>query len=145
MKLMETDELKRMAEGVACKGDAWMGELRVARGKVERSIVTLRCVLEKLERDAEDGDLPYAAEQVVDDLMEGILETYEPRSFTRRAEKLEREISEAEREEDGCYVPEEGVLTSMRALAVGLREHGELVRALGKLEERLKEYLNPKG
>jgi hypothetical protein len=142
---METDELKGMAEGVACKGDAWMGELRVARGKVERSIVTLRIVLENLERDAEDGELPYAAEQVVDDLMEGILETLEPRSFTRRAEKLEREISEAEREDDDEWYPPTEVQQRMRGLADGLRAHAELVRALGKLEERLKEYVNPKG
>ncbi len=142
---METDELKAVtdAEGVTCKGDAWMSELRVVRGQVERSVVALRIVLERLERDAEDGDLFHAAEQVVDDLMEGILETVEPSSFIRRAARLEKEISEAELEDDDEWYPPKEVQQRMRVLADGLRAHAELLKRLGELEKRLKAWVSP--
>lgn len=144
---METDELKAVtdADGVACKGAAWMGELRVVRSALERSEGQVRGLLERMELDAENGDLPYAAEQVVDDLLEGILATVEPRSFTRRAEKLEREISEAEVEEDEGYAPEGPVLDRIRALAGALRAHAALLEKLGTYETRMKGYLNPAG
>jgi hypothetical protein len=117
-------------------GDAIIDDLRIARGRLERSLKTLRkCVVTARENE-QRYDIGNYLDGVVDDLEDGGIDFMYWGWFSRRAESVMECVVEAESlDDDEWPAPEEETWKDFRALSAALREHGEAIKQLAAAEK----------
>lgn len=126
----------RSGPPVKCHGDAIIDNLRIARGRLVRSLKTLtKCTKTAIE-DEPRYDYGRYLDGVVDDLADGALESMDWTWFMRRAETVMECVVEAEAEPDeDCPSPEKDTWPDFRALSAALREHGQALKQLQAAEK----------
>lgn len=140
-----------VADGVPCRGDAEIQELRVARGSEEKTRKALENAIAKMEWVTRRYDLGAYCDGVMDDLLDDAIERLEWSWFTRRAGHIIECIDEVKEwdsdddDEDDKPGPEEGAWSALTILAGAMHNHAHALKILHYAErEALHHPLNDK-
>lgn len=121
-----------------CHGDTIIADLRIARGRLERSLKTLKECIATARRNEKRYDIGSYIEDLLDELEDGGIDFMYWGWFSRRAQNLMDCVLDAEGEdgedEDLWPIPEEPTWKDFRAFSAALREHGEALKQLQSAE-----------
>lgn len=117
-------------------GASVIDNLRIARGRLERSLKTLRKCTQTAVENEPRYDYGRYLDGVVDDLADGGIDNMYWGWFSRRAEHVMECVVDAEAEpEENLPSPEKETWADFRALSAALREHGEALKQLQAAEK----------
>lgn len=126
--------------GIACRGDGFAEDLRIARSREERTYLELRAAVRKLVGFGGRYRLGVYVEDVVDDL-DTMIEaddssdlSLDHRWHRLRAENILECVLEARDDPDDAGVPEEAVIPAVRALGNALQEYSQALLGVATAE-----------